>query len=252
MRPFAIRHLRKFFSLFGIGLTSYTHLETLEKSFRDLGLESRRLHAIVQGIEAITFYLSQGLIFTNLEIIQSLKLAINSKSQLNQELFVQIALGWKTSGYFVEFGATDGIEGSNTKCLEEDFDWDGILAEPAEIWYPDLYKNRKAKIAKNCVWKKSGEILDFIEADVTSTLASIGEGNSALSQKRVIKVESITLNDLLEKNSAPHTIDYLSIDTEGSEYEILEKFDFKKYKIKVITVEHNFNRSMIKNLYGLT
>jgi FkbM family methyltransferase len=117
------------------------------------------------------------------------------------------------------------------------------LAEPAEVWYPDLYSNRKAKIAKYCVWKKSGEILDFIEADVTSTLAIIDGGTATLSKKKVNKVETITLEDLLNKYDAPHEIGYLSIDTEGSEYEILENFDFNKYKIKVISIEHNFSKT---------
>lgn len=54
---------------------------------------------------------------------------------------------------------------------------------------------------------------------------------------------------LIEYNS-PNIIDYLSIDTEGSEYEILKDFNFTKYTFKIITVEHNFteNRSKIKNL----
>jgi hypothetical protein len=52
-------------------------------------------------------------------------------------------------------------------------------------------------------------------------------------------VETITLNDLLEKYNAPNEIDYLSIDTEGSEYDILRSFNFEKYNIKIITCEHN-------------
>ena len=54
-------------------------------------------------------------------------------------------------------------------------------------------------------------------------------------------VESVSLNDLLSEHSAPVEIDYLSIDTEGSEYEILSQFDFLKYSINIITVEHNFS-----------
>ena len=56
--------------------------------------------------------------------------------------------------------------------------------------------------------------------------------------------------DLLVSNSAPYEIDYLSIDTEGSEFEILNAFDFSKFNIKVITCEHNFteNRAGIYDL----
>ena len=53
------------------------------------------------------------------------------------------------------------------------------------------------------------------------------------------EVETISLADLLVKYDAPTRIDYLSIDTEGSEYEILRDFDFDRYEFSVITCEHN-------------
>ena len=55
---------------------------------------------------------------------------------------------------------------------------------------------------------------------------------------------------LLTKYNAPKEIDYLSIDTEGSEFEILNNFDFDRHQIKVITCEHNFTpmRSKIFDL----
>ncbi len=53
-------------------------------------------------------------------------------------------------------------------------------------------------------------------------------------------MDTISLNDLLEKFDAPKNIDYLSIDTEGSEYAILESFDFERRRFSVITCEHNF------------
>ena len=53
-------------------------------------------------------------------------------------------------------------------------------------------------------------------------------------------VDTVSLNDLLAEHGAPASIDYLSVDTEGSEFDILETFDFAKYQVRVITVEHNF------------
>jgi hypothetical protein len=53
-------------------------------------------------------------------------------------------------------------------------------------------------------------------------------------------VRTISLLDLLRKYHAPTHVDYLSIDTEGSEYEILNAFDFTEYSFGVITVEHNY------------
>ena len=53
------------------------------------------------------------------------------------------------------------------------------------------------------------------------------------------QVETISLSDLLDAHNAPEEIQFLSIDTEGSELEILENYDFKSRKIKSICVEHN-------------
>ena len=57
-----------------------------------------------------------------------------------------------------------------------------------------------------------------------------------------IKVKTISLNDLINiefNNSGPS---YISIDTEGSEYDILESFDFNNFKPKVFTIEHNYSK----------
>ena len=67
---------------------------------------------------------------------------------------------------------------------------------------------------------------------------------------KIYNVKSISLEDLLKKYNAPINIDYLSIDTEGSEYEILKNFDFQKYRFNIITCEHNYgaNRKKIFTL----
>ena len=62
---------------------------------------------------------------------QVMKYLSKSKSQLRQDLFVLSFLDFKTNGFFVEFGVTDGIELSNTYLMEKEFAWSSILAEPA-------------------------------------------------------------------------------------------------------------------------
>jgi hypothetical protein len=64
------------------------------------------------------------------------------------------------------------------------------------------------------------------------------------------EISTISLNDLLDKYNAPKEIDYLSIDTEGSEFEILNAFDFSEHKFKIITCEHNFTQ-MRESIYSL-
>lgn len=174
-----------------------------------------------------------------------LKYKPNSKSQIKQDLFVLSELNFKTDGFFVEFGATDGVSLSNTYLLEKEFNWKGILAEPGKCWHGPLEKNRTAYIEKDCVWNKTGEDLEFQEADSSTLSTVVGFGDTdAHSSTRTTgnsyTVTTISLNDLLKKYNAPKMIDYLSIDTEGSEYIILNSFNFEDYKFRVITVEHNY------------
>jgi FkbM family methyltransferase len=176
---------------------------------------------------------------------QLLKALRQSRSQLGQDLFVLSELDFKTDGFFVEFGATDGVHLSNTYLLEKEFGWKGIVAEPARGWHKDLKKNRSCHIETDCVWTESNSTLTFIETNnfdfstIDSFRSSDLHGRARKSGKRY-GVNTISLEDLLGKYHAPKTIDYLSIDTEGSEFDILSHFDFSKYQFRVITCEHNF------------
>lgn len=96
------------------------------------------------------------------------------ESQLGQEIFALVENNFKQDGYFVEFGATNGIELSNTYLLEKEFGWSGIVAKPGKIWHQELQKKRDCHIDLQCVWDQSGKVLSFHESDmaVLSTLDS--------------------------------------------------------------------------------
>lgn len=180
------------------------------------------------------------------------------KSQMRQDLFVLFVTNKKQNGYFVEFGACDGIELSNTLTLEKEFNWDGILSEPCIFWINDLKNNRDCNIDERAVWIEDGKSLLFNQVEHIQTLSNIDclnpndFANSIRNEDRNIKyeVQSVTLETMLKEHNAPKMIDYMSIDTEGSEYEIIEKFDFSKYDIKIINIEHNGTekRDMIYNI----
>ena len=170
----------------------------------------------------------------------------DSKSQNFQDLFLLSVLNLKKSGFFVEFGATNGIDFSNSFLLENSFGWRGILAEPAKTWHKELRLNRPlASIEFACVWKESNLLLSFNETE-DGNLSTLDFFSGLDSHRELRKhgqkyeVTTISLMDLLDKYSAPQSIDYLSIDTEGSEFEILSSFDFEKYSFSVITCEHNY------------
>lgn len=166
-----------------------------------------------------------------------------SKSQLDQDLAALAVCGMKRSGYFVEFGATDGKSLSNTFLLENDFEWTGILAEPGMEWQSKLRENRKAITSSKAVWSSSGKSMKFIENAELSTLAQFKNSDMHSRSGRTYNVETISLIDLLDSNNAPSHIDFLSVDTEGSEFEVLNAFNFEKYSFSFICVEHNYTQS---------
>ena len=175
-------------------------------------------------------------------ILKTIKYYPFSKSELIQDLFVLNKLNFKKKGFFVEFGAMDGEIASNTHLLEKKFLWCGILCEPNKNYIKKLKRKRNVKIVSKLVWENSYSDLLFEVASqpglsTISNFVSSDFHNREIIDKYFIK--SISLNDLLVKYNAPQIIDYLSIDTEGSEYQILKKFNFKKFKFRIISIEQN-------------
>lgn len=178
-----------------------------------------------------------------------------STAQLHQDLFVLWETECKQGGFFVEVGACDGLLFSNTCLLEQKFGWRGLLVEPAIKWHAELKRNRKCLISHLFVAGRSAETVQFCETEqgeLSTALALADSDRHAELRKarKVYPVTTISLDALLKKYSAPTHIDYLSLDTEGSELEILEAFDFSLYDIRCITCEHNFTskRDLIHRL----
>ena len=232
LKSFAKQKLNKL----NIAITRYQYLESLEGYDNDIN----------QMAQLPTVKLEKLLAVFN-----------QSKSQSRQDLFVLTELDFKKNGYFVEFGATNGIDFSNSYLLEKDFGWNGILAEPAKCWHKALKENRTSNIETNCVWTDSNLTLNFneVESAELSTISAYNSSDihsSCRKNGNTYEVSTISLLDLLDKYNAPKEIDYLSIDTEGSEYEILRDFDFNKYTFNVITCEHNYTPMREKIFHLLT
>jgi FkbM family methyltransferase len=193
---------------------------------------------------------------------------IHSQSQFSQDLFVISEISCRElPPFFVEFGAMDGKRFSNTFLLEIFFKWNGILCEPAKVYFDALKQNRNCIIDRRCVFSRSNEYVEFSEVQnpdakfnfsspELSTITEFIEDNSWATEIRIknsikYNVETVSLNDLLLQNKAPYNIGYLSIDTEGSELAILNSFDFSKHRIEIISVEHGYIEEKRKNLNSL-
>jgi hypothetical protein len=172
-------------------------------------------------------------------------------SQSGQDLIVLSVLGDLRGGFFLDSGAADGVRVSNTHLLETSFGWHGICIEPNERFFAALLKNRRCFSLNCCLYDRECSV-DFLEA---STLGGILNEyhpthlNYVKSMVRLphddtgrpltVRKKARTIRSVLRECNAPRTIDYWSLDTEGSELTILKSFPFDEYSFRVLTVEHN-------------
>lgn len=175
---------------------------------------------------------------------------MHSFSQFGQDTYlVTNVYPNKKNGYFVEVGAYDGVDMSNTYLLEQ-MGWKGLCIEPNPRLYDQLVAARRCACSPYAVFNKDDVEVEFMN-DPVGGCSSILETDVSSNQFPVIKVPTKRLTTILKEHGAPSYIEYLSIDTEGSEYQILKNHDFASYRFGYICVEHNFNdenRRLIKAL----
>lgn len=160
-------------------------------------------------------------------------------SQLGQDhYYINEIQKRKKGGFFIEFGACDGLFLSNTYVLEKYFDWDGICIEPFPEYFESLKTNRKCIVDNSLIYKESNKEVSFsIQENPETNGITEYKKNHFYNPKEVI-LKTKTLEEVLDFHNCPKNIDYLSIDTEGTELEILKSFPFEKYHIGYICIEH--------------
>lgn len=171
------------------------------------------------------------------------------KSQYGQDLFALLSVDFKSEGYFVEVGAYDGVTYSNTYLLEQ-IGWQGLLIEPSKH-YNKIKKNRAVKSYNCAVYSNSNVKLEFIDSKEFSTLMPFRISDNHNRSGKIYFVNTMTLEELLIDSNAPNYIDFISIDTEGSEFEILKSFNFVRYTFGVISIEHNFVQEKRNKIHQL-
>lgn len=170
-----------------------------------------------------------------------------TKSQEGQANFVIEYLKGMRNGYFLDIGAYDGVEFSNTYDLEKTYDWTGVLAE-CDISVK--VKDRSSPVERKAVWSKSGEKLPFKivkGAKLSGIISELSHPKGLSRDGSIVDVETISLNDLLVKYNCPKHINYMSMDIEGAEYQVLSAFDFT-YTFDVISVEHIKDKEKIYDI----
>jgi FkbM family methyltransferase len=163
----------------------------------------------------------------------------------------------KTHGTFVDIGSHNGIAGSNTYFFESELHWDGLCVEPIPEVFEDLKKNRKCHLFNACLWNENTSKKFRRVTGIGESLSGIVDAYHPTQKLRIenhyyedsIEIEDLDLpcydvNTILDSFKL-YNVDFMSIDTEGSEEVILKHLDYDKFKIYIIVVENNYNNQEI-------
>ena len=163
-----------------------------------------------------------------------------------------------TGGFFVDIGAGDGITLSNTYYFERNLGWTGICFEPNPSAYEKLRQNRKCLCINGAVSDRRGNARFLKIEGYSEMLSGLVEKYDSMHMariekelttyggtKREIMVPCYNLNETLAQNGVSH-VDYMSLDTEGSEFAILKSLDFQQVAYRTIGVENNYGDCMIE------
>ena len=181
----------------------------------------------------------------------------NSQCKQDEYLETNIFKGYK-NGFYVDVGAHDGVSINNTLYFERYNNWTGINIEPIKKVFDKLVINRPNDINLNCaVCNNDGEAEFVCNTGYTEMISGIKstydrrhfyrlqtENKKMGSTTEIIKVNTKRLETIFNENNINH-INYLSIDVEGAEFEVIKSINFDNVFIDVIDFENNYNDTSI-------
>jgi FkbM family methyltransferase len=155
-----------------------------------------------------------------------------AETRLKEEFF-----GHCATGYFVEVGANDPEQWSQSFHLEQ-MGWTGVVVEPQPQLAERLRQQRKAKVyAVACsAPENAGQLMTLHLAGPHSSLDPRLKV-AGVSAEATLDVPLKTLDEILIETNAPNPIDFLAVDVEGHEIEVLRGFDFARWRPRLILVE---------------
>ena len=142
----------------------------------------------------------------------------------------------KENGFFIELGANDGLTQSNTAFFEKSRKWRGILVEPSLVGYNLCVKNRPESICFNCACVSNDYNGEYVYGDFQNNMLMGSIDGVRCNSNKLIKVKATTLEQLLDLQTITN-IDFLSLDTEGYELNILKGLNLNKYRPNYMLIE---------------
>lgn len=157
----------------------------------------------------------------------------------------------KKYGFFIELGANDGLFQSNTAYFEKKMGWKGILIEPSLMGYELCKVNRPNSICLNYACVSNEYKYDYVEGDFGDNNPMGSVNGLRTMNTNLVKVKTNTLEKILDEYCNVN-IDFLSLDTEGYELEILKGLNLNKYRPKFMLIEvYNKDYEAIINYLNL-
>lgn len=180
-------------------------------------------------------------------------------SQCRQDEFLNtVVFNNKKNGFFIDIGAHDGETYSNSLFFESVNNWNGICVEPNPTVFAKLNSLRKSTNLNVCIGASNKKIKFTQIEGYAEMLSGISENYDERHIQRIdrdiqnkggkrneIEVEMITLNSI--ESLKNQKIDFISIDTEGNEFDIVSSMDFNHLDVKSIVIENNYKDERIMN-----
>jgi FkbM family methyltransferase len=146
----------------------------------------------------------------------------------------------KKDGFFVEIGASNGQDYSNTSCLS-DAGWTGIYVEPVPALADacrERHKHNKIAVVDGAVSSVTGAITIWMIPEWQTATLNHDAAAKITSQKPIpFTVQSWTLDELLLKQRVPVEFDLLVIDVDYGEIEVLKGFSINFWFPKMVIIE---------------
>ena len=170
-------------------------------------------------------------------------------SQFGEDRILAGIFDGKSKGLCIEVGANDGVNDSNTMYFEN-IGWDCILVEPNPVLCNMIRASRKARLIEVAASDKKGKTSLFVAegAERAHGVSTINSDEHALNKIKSygftyseVKVETKSLDEILDEEKISHEIDFITVDVEGHELEVLKGFSLDRWRPTVILVEDNSN-----------
>jgi FkbM family methyltransferase len=168
-------------------------------------------------------------------------------------------------GTYIDVGAHDGRTFSNTYHLEN-LGWNGVLVEPVPWKFFDIKRLRsRNNYIVNCAavsFKLHGSSIKIQYGDLMTLspeISTIDSDEWSDGAKKFMHsdetevqfwIQGLSLTSILDDAKMGTDYDFLSIDVEGAELDVLQGIDFEKYKFGVIAVETYTEQKLVDFLHS--